>query len=608
MGIQSAYYLKMSTTDKLCKVCGDKALGYNFNAITCESCKAFFRRNALLKKPFSCPFNSNCEINVVTRRFCQRCRLQKCFDIGMRKEYIMSDEDKMIKRRKIELNRAKRRMSTTLDAPPRKIRHQEQYAATHTVPEHTWPRGNPDRSFVPYTVPPVNFMNPSQVIRRPSPVSPHTFDIGSRFPIMSRSLSSHLPLSNEFQSAFHRSSPVELDAKRQPDRHSSANEIVTFILNNPAETSSLIDRIMPTPTDAIEIITKILNSQSDAIDLIGYLIGHPMDGLQIIGKLMNSPFNAMAVFSKFSNSPTDSLEFIAKIVNSPSEVLQLVRQLMASPENAEEILNKFMNSPAEALRMLNEMVRASMCHSPISVVDDDSDKHRSSVSPPHHRPSPPAYPLDKTQSMPCSRSLANYEILANQMRSYFDSMNHNSLVPNSVVDLTSVTPPMQTRDIHHVPKVHSPSLSEQSRSSPSLYSLPDKSAYVNDAPKPKITINDIEAVIAEAINMEYGITGRSHEIKNRDLNDSESAKLNELIVANKALYMPVDEDLSSLMNDSEAKVIIIILFLFASASLAFSIVHLLLCGYFHLKRISRSEIRSSGHCDMNIFLVDYSSE
>jgi hypothetical protein len=35
---------------KFCLVCGDKALGYNFNAITCESCKAFFRRNALKTK------------------------------------------------------------------------------------------------------------------------------------------------------------------------------------------------------------------------------------------------------------------------------------------------------------------------------------------------------------------------------------------------------------------------------------------------------------------------------------------------------------------------------------------------------------------------------
>ena len=36
--------------DKLCSVCGDKALGCNFDAISCESCKAFFRRNALKPK------------------------------------------------------------------------------------------------------------------------------------------------------------------------------------------------------------------------------------------------------------------------------------------------------------------------------------------------------------------------------------------------------------------------------------------------------------------------------------------------------------------------------------------------------------------------------
>ena len=35
---------------KICAVCGDKALGYNFGAMTCESCKAFFRRNALSNK------------------------------------------------------------------------------------------------------------------------------------------------------------------------------------------------------------------------------------------------------------------------------------------------------------------------------------------------------------------------------------------------------------------------------------------------------------------------------------------------------------------------------------------------------------------------------
>lgn len=100
---------------KICGVCGDKALGYNFCAVTCESCKAFFRRNALTKKDFRCPFKEQCEITAVTRRFCQKCRLEKCFAIGMRKDYIMSEEDKLQKRQKIEQNRAKKRSISTKD-------------------------------------------------------------------------------------------------------------------------------------------------------------------------------------------------------------------------------------------------------------------------------------------------------------------------------------------------------------------------------------------------------------------------------------------------------------------------------------------------------------
>ena len=39
--------------EKMCGVCGDKALGYNFDAVSCESCKAFFRR--YLPLPISIP-------------------------------------------------------------------------------------------------------------------------------------------------------------------------------------------------------------------------------------------------------------------------------------------------------------------------------------------------------------------------------------------------------------------------------------------------------------------------------------------------------------------------------------------------------------------------
>ena len=38
--------LKESRKNKICQICGDSSLGFNFGAISCESCKAFFRRNA----------------------------------------------------------------------------------------------------------------------------------------------------------------------------------------------------------------------------------------------------------------------------------------------------------------------------------------------------------------------------------------------------------------------------------------------------------------------------------------------------------------------------------------------------------------------------------
>ncbi|CAF1281858.1 unnamed protein product [Rotaria sordida] len=89
-----------------CYVCGAKAHGYNFDQITCESCKAFFRRNALKGvDKFRCRNNNNCVITPATRKRCKRCRLTKCFTVGMRKDWILTEEEKRSKRKKIERNR-----------------------------------------------------------------------------------------------------------------------------------------------------------------------------------------------------------------------------------------------------------------------------------------------------------------------------------------------------------------------------------------------------------------------------------------------------------------------------------------------------------------------
>ncbi|XP_034052237.1 vitamin D3 receptor A isoform X1 [Gymnodraco acuticeps] len=78
---------------RICGVCGDKATGFHFNAMTCEGCKGFFRRSMKRKASFTCPFNGTCTITKDNRRHCQACRLKRCVDIGMMKEFILTDEE-----------------------------------------------------------------------------------------------------------------------------------------------------------------------------------------------------------------------------------------------------------------------------------------------------------------------------------------------------------------------------------------------------------------------------------------------------------------------------------------------------------------------------------
>ncbi|NXK14691.1 NR1I3 protein, partial [Herpetotheres cachinnans] len=78
--------------EKVCAVCGDRATGYHFHVMTCEGCKGFFRRSINKGVRFTCPFSRSCPVTKAKRRQCQACRLQKCLDVGMRKDMIMSEE------------------------------------------------------------------------------------------------------------------------------------------------------------------------------------------------------------------------------------------------------------------------------------------------------------------------------------------------------------------------------------------------------------------------------------------------------------------------------------------------------------------------------------
>ena len=70
-----------------------KATGFNYRVVSCNACKAFFRRAVLAGKTFECRFKTmsdpvDCMSNPQWLKICQHCRLLKCRQVGMRDEYV----------------------------------------------------------------------------------------------------------------------------------------------------------------------------------------------------------------------------------------------------------------------------------------------------------------------------------------------------------------------------------------------------------------------------------------------------------------------------------------------------------------------------------------
>ncbi|XP_031420134.1 bile acid receptor isoform X2 [Clupea harengus] len=77
--------------EELCVVCGDKASGYHYNALTCEGCKGFFRRSITKNAVYKCKSGGTCEMDMYMRRKCQECRLRKCKEMGMLAECLLTE-------------------------------------------------------------------------------------------------------------------------------------------------------------------------------------------------------------------------------------------------------------------------------------------------------------------------------------------------------------------------------------------------------------------------------------------------------------------------------------------------------------------------------------
>ncbi|XP_041350086.1 orphan steroid hormone receptor 2-like isoform X2 [Gigantopelta aegis] len=77
-----------------CCVCGDRASGRHYGAISCEGCKGFFKRSIRKQLGYACRGNKDCPVTKLHRNRCQYCRLQKCLNVGMRSESFIDKSPK----------------------------------------------------------------------------------------------------------------------------------------------------------------------------------------------------------------------------------------------------------------------------------------------------------------------------------------------------------------------------------------------------------------------------------------------------------------------------------------------------------------------------------
>ena len=90
-GGSSSSQLLDKKTLEYCVVCGDKASGRHYGAISCEGCKGFFKRSVRKQLNYVCRANQECEVTKHHRNRCQYCRLQKCVQMGMRADHCQPE-------------------------------------------------------------------------------------------------------------------------------------------------------------------------------------------------------------------------------------------------------------------------------------------------------------------------------------------------------------------------------------------------------------------------------------------------------------------------------------------------------------------------------------
>ncbi|XP_033324953.1 nuclear hormone receptor HR96 [Megalopta genalis] len=555
--------------NKICGVCGDRALGYNFNAVSCESCKAFFRRNALKNKDFRCPFKENCDITPVTRRFCQKCRLDKCFSIGMRKEYIMSEEDKVLKRQKIEQNRAKKRppVESTKASKSKKsciedCNFEDTSMSVNSVAStvsdtYFW---ESDRKYTDLDANRQNVaesMSPVTAASVPSPSSPPQNGIitGSKTLDMMKD-SSHSSSSNYDsydQSSHHEENDIDMEKFKIDTSPLTQNE-------------QRFDKVKP--------ITHNIEKNKKLVTCSGKFEQHVLDLNSEFGSNNNesvkySPeFINTSDYNKYGRSPVQNSIYSdheshpkkqnfdlhpgtpVNLHSCPEEqtICEKPGKETCSKEN--DVVTKFSDEPVPVSVLVNNsnFIAKLLQNQDIllKIMTDSAVVNKL-------KEDPQICEFLKENSPIVERKPGaehNVEIQYKE-DSKFTNISGHVFEQSIKVKEKHVENPILTDLITNSNQEECVKQHMESGGNDWNKNVTDVTRDVlQDVQRVPIVANSIESILCEAIKLEFSAYSALGGMESRrELNDAERAKLNELIVANKALLAPLDEDITNLIEE-----------------------------------------------------------
>uniref|UniRef100_A0A5S6R156 Nuclear receptor subfamily 2 group B member 4 n=1 Tax=Trichuris muris TaxID=70415 RepID=A0A5S6R156_TRIMR len=85
----------LSLSKHICNICGDRASGKHYGVHSCEGCKGFFKRTVRKDLTYSCRESRHCVIDKRQRNRCQHCRYQKCLMMGMKREAVQEERQRL---------------------------------------------------------------------------------------------------------------------------------------------------------------------------------------------------------------------------------------------------------------------------------------------------------------------------------------------------------------------------------------------------------------------------------------------------------------------------------------------------------------------------------